>query len=101
MSTTARGELKFEKKQRLEVAAAEWLEKCGSGEVRSRRRTAYSASTRRDYRSDLGRFVLPDLGRLAVQDITRADVQAIIERMNGEGYPGQTVRNAIVALQAF
>jgi integrase len=28
-------------------------------------------------------------------------VQTIIERMNGEGFAGQTVRNAIVALQSF
>ena len=71
------------------------------GEVRSRRRVPYSASTLRDYRSDLSRFVLRDLGHLAVNDVTRGDVQAIIERMNGEGFAGQTVRNAIVALQAF
>jgi integrase len=101
MSATARGELKFERRQRLEDAVADWLVKCESGEVRSRRRIPYSASTLRDYRSDLARFVLPDFGHLDVQDITRADVQAVIERMNGEGFAGQTVRNAIVALQAF
>ncbi|MFL5941719.1 MAG: tyrosine-type recombinase/integrase [Gaiellaceae bacterium] len=100
-SQVARGEVKFEPKQRLEDAVAEWLEKCERGEVRSRRRTEYSASTVRDYRSDLSRFVLSDLGHLAVNDVTRADVQAIIERMNGQGFAGQTVRNAIVALQAF
>jgi integrase len=97
----ARGEIKFERKQRLDDAAAEWLGKCERGEVRSRRRIPYSASTLRDYRSDLGRFVLPELGHLPVADITRGELQAIIERMNGEGYAGQTVRNAIVALQAF
>jgi integrase len=97
----ARGEVKFEPKQRLEDAVAEWLEKCARGEIRSRRRIPYSASTLRDYRSDLERFVLSTLGHLAVSDITRADVQAVIERMNGEGFAGQTVRNAIVALQAF
>src|SRR5439155_20829145 len=59
------------------------------------------SSTLRDYRSDLDRFVLPELGHQAVSDITRADVQGIVERMNGEGFAGQTVRNAIVALQAF
>lgn len=100
-AATARGELKFERKQRLEDTVAEWLGKCERGEVRSRRRTEYSASTLRDYRSDLGRFVLPALGHLAVGDVTRVDVQAIIEQMNGEGFAGQTVRNAIVALQAF
>ncbi len=97
----ARGEVKFERKVRLEDALTEWLGKCERGEVRSRRRIPYSASTLRDYRSDLSRFVLPDLAHLAVADITRSDVQAIIERMNGQGYAGQTVRNAIVALQAF
>lgn len=97
----ARGEVKFEPRQRLDEALAEWLEKCDRGEVRSRRRIPYSASTLRDYRSDLARFVLPELGHRAVSDITRGDVQAVIERMNGEGYAGQTVRNAIVALQAF
>jgi integrase len=96
-----RGEIKYEKRQRLEEAVAEWLDKCERGEVRSRRRLPYSASTLRDYRSDLGRFVMPALGHRAVIDITRADVQGIIERMNGEGFAGQTVRNAIVALQAF
>src|SRR5215831_10510495 len=50
---TGRGELKFERKQRLEDSVAGWLGKCERGEVRSRRRTAYSASTLRDYRSDL------------------------------------------------
>jgi integrase len=97
----ARGEISFEPKQRLEEAVSEWLSKCERGEVRSRRRTIYSASTLRDYRSDLDRFVLSEIGHLPVQDVTRANVQAIIERMNGEGYAGQTVRNAIVALQAF
>jgi integrase len=97
----ARGEVKFEKKQRLEEAVGEWLDKCERGEVRSRRRTEYSASTLRDYRSDLARFVLPSLGHRAVTDITRADVQRVIEEMNGQGYAGQTTRNAIVALQAF
>jgi integrase len=97
----ARGEVKFEPKQRLDEAVAEWLEKCERGEVRSRRRVPYSASTLRDYRSDLSRFALRDLGHLAVNDVTRAEVQAVIERMNGEGFAGQTVRNAIVALQAF
>ena len=97
----ARGEIKFERRQRLDDAIAEWLGKCQRGEVRSRRRIPYSASTLRDYRSDLERFVLPELGHLRVTDITRGDVQAIIERMNGEGFAGQTVRNAIVALQAF
>lgn len=97
----SRGEVKFEPKQRLDEAVAEWLEKCARGEVRSRRRVPYSASTLRDYRSDLRRFVLRDLGHLAVSDVTRGDVQAIIERMNGQGFAGQTVRNAIVALQAF
>jgi integrase len=96
-----RGEIKFERKLRLEDGISEWLDKCKRGEVRSRRRIPYSASTLRDYRSDLDRFVLPDIGHLAVQDITRDNVQAIIERMNGEGYAGQTVRNAVVALQAF
>lgn len=97
----ARGEIKFEGRQRLEDAVVEWLGKCERGEVRSRRRIEYSASTLRDYRADLGRHVLPELGHLAVGDIGRADVQAVVERMNGEGYKGQTVRNAIVALQAF
>jgi site-specific recombinase XerD len=97
----ARGEIKFERRQRLDDAVSEWRGKCERGEVRSRRRIPYSPSTLRDYRSDLDRFVLPELGHLAVTDITRGDVQAIIERMNGEGFAGQTVRNAIVALQAF
>ena len=97
----ARGEIKFERRQRLDEAVSEWLSKCERGEVRSRRRIPYSSSTLRDYRSDLDRFVLPELGHLAVTDITRGDVQPIIERMNGEGFAGQTVRNAIVALQAF
>jgi integrase len=97
----ARGEIKFERRQRLDDAVDGWLGKCQRGEVRSRRRIPYSASTLRDYRSDLDRFVLPELGHRAVPDITRGDVQAIIERMNGEGFAGQTVRNAIVALQAF
>ena len=96
-----RGEVKFERKVRLEDAVTEWLEKCERGEVRSRRRTPYSASTLRDYRSDLARFVMPTLGHRAVTDVTRADIQTVIERMNGEGYAGQTVRNAIVALQSF
>ena len=96
-----RGEIKFERRQRLDDAVAEWLGKCERGEVRSRRRIPYSASTLRDYRSDLDRFVLPEFGHRALTDITRGDVQAVIERMNGEGYAGQTVRNAIVALQAF
>lgn len=100
-SQVARGEISFEPKQRLDEAVGEWLEKCEKGEVRSRRRTAYSASTLRDYRSDLDRFVLQQLGHVAVNDVTRSDIQAVIERMNGEGYAGQTVRNAIVALQAF
>lgn len=97
----ARGEIAFEPKQRLEDAVTEWLGKCERGEVRSRRRTPYAASSLRDYRSDLDRFVLPYIGHLAVNDVTRSDVQTIIERMNGEGFAGQTVRNAIVALQAF
>lgn len=101
MSATARGELKFEPKQRLDDAVAEWLGKCERGEVRSRRRIPYSASTLRDYRSDLDRFVLPELGHLAVGDITRVNVQTIVERMNGQGFAGQTVRNAVVALQAL
>jgi integrase len=101
MSATARGELTFEPRQRLEDAVAEWLTKCERGEVRSRRRTQYSASTIRDYRSDLARFVMPTLGYRAVTDVTRADVQGVIEEMNGQGYAGQTTRNAIVALQAF
>jgi len=101
MSATARGELTFEPRQRLEDAVAEWLTKCERGEVRSRRRTEYSASTIRDYRSDLARFVMPTLGHRAVTDVTRADVQTVIEGMNGQGYAGQTTRNAIVALQAF
>lgn len=101
MSATARGELKFEPKQRLDDAVAEWLGKCERGEVRSRRRIPYSALTLRDYRSDLDRFVLPELGHLAVGDITRVDVQTIVERMNGQGFAGQTVRNAVVALQAL
>jgi integrase len=96
-----RAEIKFERRQRLDDAVAEWLGKCERGEVRSRRRIPYSASTLRDYRSDLNRFVLPELGHRALTDITRGDVQAVIERMNGEGFAGQTVRNAIVALQAF
>lgn len=97
----ARGEVKFEPRQKLEDAVAEWLGKCERGEVRSRRRTEYSASTLRDYRSDLRRFVLPALGHRAVTDVTRGDVQEIVERMNGQGYAGQTTRNAIVALQSF
>ena len=100
-SQVARGEIKFEPKQRLDDSVAEWLAKCERGEVRSRRRTQYSASTIRDYRSDLRRFVLSEIGHLAVNDVTRADIQTIIEQMNGAGYAGQTVRNAIVALQAF
>lgn len=100
-SQVARGEVKFERKQRLEDAVAEWLKKCERGEVRSRRRIPYSASTLRDYRSDLDRFVLPTLGHLPYSDITRVDVQTVIERMNGEGFAGQTVRNAVVALQSF
>ena len=95
------GKITFEPKRRLGEAVAEWLEKCERGEVRSRRRVPYSPSTIRDYRSDLRRFVLPELGRRTVDDVTRAHVQAVIERMNGEGFAGQTVRNAIVALQAF
>jgi integrase len=101
MAATARGELKFERKQRLDEAVAEWLGKCERGEVRSRRRTEYSASTLRDYRSDLSRFVMPHLGHVAVNDVTRADLQAVIEQMQGQGYAGQTVRNPIVAMQAF
>ena len=100
-AATARGEMKFEPKQRLDEAVSEWLGKCERGEVRSRRRSPYSSSTLRDYRSDLDRFVFPELGHLPVGDITRADLQAIIEQMNGAGYKGQTVRNAIVAMQAF
>src|SRR5947209_8456781 len=50
----ARGEISFEPKQRLEDAVAEWLEKCERGEVRSRRRTEYSASTRsEEHKSEL------------------------------------------------
>jgi integrase len=100
-SQVARGEVKFEPKQRLEEAVSDWLGKCERGEVRSRRRVPYSAATLRDYRSDLSRFVLSELGHLAVTDVTRADVQGVIEQMNGQGFAGQTVRNAIVALQAF
>ncbi|MGZ4391624.1 MAG: tyrosine-type recombinase/integrase [Gaiellaceae bacterium] len=96
-----RGEIKFERRQRLDDAVGEWLGKCERGEVRSRRRIPYSASTLRDYRSDLNRFVLPELGHRVLTDITRGDVQVVIERMNGQGFAGQTVRNAIVALQAF
>jgi integrase len=97
----ARGEIAFEPKQRLEDAVAEWLSKCERGEVRSRRRLPYSTSTLRDYRSDLSRHVLSELGHVSVNDVTRGDVQRVIEKMNGEGLAGQTVRNAIVALQAF
>ena len=97
----SRGEIAFEPKQRLEEAVAEWLDKCARGEVRSRRRVPYSASTLRDYRSDLARFVLPELGHTDVNDVTRQEVQRVIEGMNGQGFAGQTVRNAIVALQAF
>ena len=100
-SQVARGEIQFERRQRLDEAVSEWLGKCERGEVRSRRRTESSASTLRDYRSDLARFVMPALGHVAVNDVTRGDVQAVIEQMNGQGYAGQTVRNAIVALQAF
>lgn len=100
-SQVSRGEIAFEPKQRLEEAVAEWLDKCARGEVRSRRRVPYSASTLRDYRSDLARFVMPELGHTDVNDVTRQDVQRIIEQMNGQGFAGQTVRNAIVALQAF
>ena len=75
----ARGEIKFERRQRLDDAVSEWLDKCERGEVRSRRRSPYSASTLRDYRSDLDRFVILELGHLAVADITRGDVQAIID----------------------
>lgn len=96
-----KGQVKFERKQRLEDAVSEWLGKCERGEVRSRRRVPYSASTLRDYRSDLDRFVLPELRHRAVTDVTRSDVQSVIESMNGQGFAGQTVRNAIVALQAF
>jgi integrase len=101
MSATARGELTFEPRQRLDDAVAEWLGKCERSEVRSRRRTEYSASTIRDYRSDLARFVMPTLGHRAVTDVTRADVQTVIEEMNGQGYAGQTTRNVVVALMAF
>lgn len=100
-SQVSRGEITFEAKQRLDEAVGEWLDKCKRGEVRSRRRVPYSAATLRDYRSDLDRLVLCDIGHIAVNDVTRAQVQGVIERLNGQGYAGQTVRNAIVALQAF
>jgi integrase len=96
-----RGEIHYERKQSLEDAVAEWLGKCERGEVRSRRRVPYSASTLRDYRSDLSRFILSRIGHKAVTDVTTRDVQEIIESMNGQGFAGQTVRNAVVALQAF
>jgi integrase len=101
-SLVASGQIKQEKRQRLGDAIAEWLEKCEKGERLSpRTHRPYAPSTLRDYRSDLSRFVLSEIGHLYLGDVTRGHVERVIEKMNGEGYSGQTVRNAIVPLQAF
>jgi integrase len=97
----ARGEIRFERKQRLDEVVTAWLADCETGAVLSKRRTRYSPSTIRDYRSDLETYVMPEIGHLAFVDVTGDDVQRIINRMNADGLKGQTVRNVVVALAAF
>ncbi len=97
----AQGKITATPRQRLDAAVKDWLAKCEAGEVLSKRRAPYAPGTIRDYRADLDKHVLPTLGHRAYQDVTADEVQTIVETMNGEGLAGQTVRNAIVALQAF
>jgi integrase len=79
----------------------EWIEKAEKGELLSRFRRPYSPSALRGYRADMERFVLPPFGAVKLSDLTGDDLQRLIERMTGDGYGGQSVRNAIVPLQAL
>jgi integrase len=97
----ARGEVTAQPRRRLEDAANEWLAKCEAGEILSKRRTAFAPGTIRDYRADLERYVFPTLGHRPFADVTADDLQQIIDRMNGDGLAGQTVRNVVVAVQSF
>jgi integrase len=100
-SALRKGTLRAPTKTTLREAAEEWLDKCESGEILSRKKVAYKPSTLRGYRADLRDYLYDDLGALKLSDVTADDLQALIDRLVGSGLSGQRVRNIIVPMQAL
>jgi integrase len=96
-----KGRSPAQSRRTLREACEEFLAKAEAGEIVSRYRTTYKASTVRGYRADLTKYVLGDLGAHRLSDLRRRDFQALVDRLLAQGLSGQKVRNILVPVQAI
>lgn len=95
------GTLRAPTKTTLREAAEKWLAGAELGEVTNRSGRPYKPSTLRGYRRDLAEKLLPELGARKLSAVTTADLQALVDRWQGQGTPGSTIRNRIMPLRAI
>jgi integrase len=101
VALTKRGTTATSRTPTLSAAWEDWLDKAERGEIRSRKRTEFKPSTLRGYRRSLETYVLDDLGARRLHEITGRDLQSLVQRLNGQGLAGSTVRNTVVPLQSL
>jgi integrase len=85
----------------LNHAAAKWLADAEAGIARNKSGERYKPSALRSYRHALDKYILPDLGAFKLSEVRRADVQALIDRLNGQGFGGSTIANTVMPLRVI
>jgi integrase len=96
-----RGKLKAPLQTTLCAAWEAWIEAARRGEVLSRKREPYKPSVLRGYDCNVRGHVLADLGARKLGDVRPEDLQALINRLNGRGLSGSSVRNVLMPLQVL
>lgn len=87
----------------LQQAADAWLTgaEADPPTVLTRGGHPYKPGVIREYRRTLHSFVLDDLGSHRLSDIRRGDLQALVDRLQGEGRSGSTIRNVLMPIRVL
>jgi integrase len=85
----------------LNEAAALWLEKAGSGAIRTRSGDRYKPSALRGYEQALRLRILPSLGAHKLAEISRADLQRLVARWQEQRLSPSSIRNTVNAIRVI
>src|SRR5205809_2095911 len=87
----------------LHEAAEAWLAgaEADPPTVLTRGGAPYKPGVVREYRRTLKTFILDDLGSHRLSDIRRGDLQALVDRLQGEGRSGSTIRNVLMPVRVL
>jgi len=81
--------------------AENWLERAGSGVIRTRSGDAYKPAALRAYRFALSRHLLPRFGNTRLTALTPTMLQDFVDELLLAGLSPSTIRNALLPLRAI